>query len=122
MIQSILQAKASLGRCQRDSLNFFQRDSFIAAAWSHASYLTFIASYITITVNTIAKVKKSLVTQYFIAIAIVVDETSAEWTDGIHQLAKAFVNLNLPILIFEINHFIKTAIKKAIIGIINKFE
>ena len=43
-IPSKLQAKASLGKCQSDSLNFSQSSLFIALAWSHASNLTFIAS------------------------------------------------------------------------------
>lgn len=121
MIHNILQAKASLGRCHNDSLNFLcQRDSFIAIACCHASNLTFIASYIIITVNVIAIANKSWLTQYFIAIAVVKETTTEEWTEGIHQLQR-----DLDISIFQVFnltkiHFKNTVTTKVIAGINNK--
>ncbi|MDR1988017.1 MAG: hypothetical protein LBQ24_04665 [Candidatus Peribacteria bacterium] len=45
IIQTKLQAKASLGKCHKDSLNFFfHKILFIALACFQASYLTFMAS------------------------------------------------------------------------------
>ncbi|MDF1682972.1 MAG: hypothetical protein P1U46_04660 [Patescibacteria group bacterium] len=79
IIPKILQAKASLGKCHNDSLNFLcPNDSFIAIACCQASNLTFIASYIIITVNAIDIANKSELTQCLIAIAVARETTTEE--------------------------------------------
>ena len=122
-ITTILPANASDGRCQRDSLNFFsQRCLFIAEACKPASNRTFIASYIIMTVNAIARAKTSELIQCFNAIAVVNDTTTDEWTDGIHQLPKALRISTFPVVNFTEIPLIKTVTKNVIAGISSKLS
>jgi hypothetical protein len=89
IIHKILQANASLGKCQSDSLKLLHKFLFIAFACSQASYLTFIASYITTTAITKAKANKSESIQCFIAIAVVKLDTKEECALGIQPLHNA---------------------------------
>ena len=118
-IHKTLQAKASLGRCQRCSLKFSQRSLFIAVACNQASNLTFIASYMIITVNHIQIANKSECTQYFKAIEVVNEVTTAECTDGIPQLQKALFKSIFQDLILEVIPFKTVANIKAIKGMYN---
>lgn len=72
-----------------------------------------------ITVNHKHTANKSEVIQCFNAIAVVKDVTTAEWTDGIHQLDNALFILKTQVLSFEEIHFIITANKNPKNGIIN---
>ncbi|MBT3853444.1 hypothetical protein HOF65_05765 [bacterium] len=63
----------------------------ICIACCHASNLTFIASYIIITVNAIDIAKKSDPIQCLSATAVANDTTTEECTEGIHQLQRAHV-------------------------------
>jgi hypothetical protein len=120
-IPTILQANASDGRCQSDSLNFFsQRYLLIAEACNHASKRTLMASYIIKPVNAIASAKKSDQTQCFNAIAVVSDTTTDECTDGIHPLQNACLISILPVDIFTDIPLIRTVIKNVITGISSK--
>jgi hypothetical protein len=79
MIPIILPANASLGRCHKDSLNFFSHKSpFMAAACCHASKRTLIASYIMIIVNATDTANRSEANQCFKAIAVVRETTTEE--------------------------------------------
>ena len=69
------------------------------------------------TVNHKQIANKSEVIQCFKAIAVVREVTTAEWTEGIHQLDKALFILNIQVLYFDKSHFITTAKKKAKNGI-----
>lgn len=117
-IHRTLQANASMGWWPKCSLNFLcHRAVFIAFAWSHASNLTFIASYMMMTVKAAASAKKSDPTPYLMAIDEVSDITTAECTDGIHPLHNALFITKLHVFTHSLIPFKKTAAKKATIGI-----
>lgn len=75
-----------------------------------------------ITVNPRLIANKSDETQYFNATAVVSEVTTAEWTEGIPQLPRAFFISNFPDAYIDENHLITTANKNAIDGIDIKFE
>jgi hypothetical protein len=88
----------------------------MAIACCHASNLTFIASYIIITVKAIDIANKSELIQNFNATAVANETTTAECTDGIHQLHKAQAISILPVFIFIKIHFKRTVTTNATAG------
>jgi hypothetical protein len=75
-----------------------------------------------IIVNAIDIANKSVFIQCLIATAVAKATTTAECTDGIHQLHKAQAILNFQVFILIDNHFKKTVTIKATDGTKIKFS